>query len=124
MLIMNLKKLMFGDNPIINNFSGYEESVNKICRDDLVYHLKNILPQEIAVISCGGCDIEDFRPVTGYRVYSAGRPYDPLGNDGYPSMCGKDEASLELCSDNTLFEACKRTQGVSSPEECQKKCCG
>lgn len=71
----NIKKLMFGDNPITNNFSGYEESVNKINRDDLEDYLKNTFPQDLVVVSCGGCDISDLM-----AVFSPILPYKPLIN--------------------------------------------
>ena len=69
----NIKKLMFGDNPITNNFSGYEESVNKINKNDLEDYLKNIFPQDLVVVSCGGCDVNDL-----VAVFSPILPYKPL----------------------------------------------
>ncbi len=70
-----------------------------------------------------GCNLDDFKAETGLKI-----PYfDPFDNDkrsgpGGASVCltGIDDT----CNDNTLFEACKRTQGVTVAEECRKKCCG
>ena len=66
---------MFGDNPITSNLSGCEESINKIGKEDLVNYLKNIFPQDLVVISCGGCKVSDL-----VSIFSTILPYKPLTN--------------------------------------------
>lgn len=55
----NIKKLMYGDNQLAFNISGTEESVMTINKEDLLAHLKNTFPQDMTVVSCGDCDIEE-----------------------------------------------------------------
>ncbi|EKE00193.1 MAG: peptidase M16 protein [uncultured bacterium] len=55
----NMKKLMYGDNCLAYNISGTEESIETINKDDLLSHLKNVFFQDMTVVSCGSCDVED-----------------------------------------------------------------
>ncbi len=55
----NIKKLMYGDNQLSSNISGTEESIMAITREDIITHLKNTFPQDMTVVSCGDCDIEE-----------------------------------------------------------------
>lgn len=55
----NTKKLIYGDNQLALNISGTEESVMTITRVDLMTHLKKTFPQNMTVISCGDCDIQE-----------------------------------------------------------------
>jgi zinc protease len=55
----NIKKLIYGDNQLATNISGTEESVMTITKDDLVAHLKDTFQQDMTVVSCGDCEIEE-----------------------------------------------------------------
>lgn len=55
----NIKLLMYGNNPLSSNGLGSEESIMSINRQYLAAHLENILPNDMTVVSCGDCDIED-----------------------------------------------------------------
>jgi len=63
----NIKTLMYGNNSLAFNISGTEESVEAITREDLLSHLNSTFFQDMTVVSCGSCDVEDiyslFEPI-------------------------------------------------------------
>ena len=69
------------------------------------------------------CNAADFRAGDdGLKIAN----YDPYGNDERPSgssVCLTDPKDSS-CSDNTLYEACRRAQNIVSDVECRNKCCG
>ncbi|MBI2414465.1 insulinase family protein [candidate division WWE3 bacterium] len=58
-LTTNIRNLLFGNNQISHNITGSEDSLQRITRDDLIYFFKEIFPQDVTVVSAGGCDIQN-----------------------------------------------------------------
>ncbi|OGC60561.1 hypothetical protein A3K34_01920 [candidate division WWE3 bacterium RIFOXYC1_FULL_40_10] len=70
----NMEKLIYGDSSLAYNISGTEEALETICREDITTRLKDIFFQDVTVISCGSCDIEDintlFEPILNNKEQS------------------------------------------------------
>jgi predicted Zn-dependent peptidase len=61
---------MYGNNSLTNIIGGTEESINNISKEDITIYLKNTFPQDMTVVSCGGCDIKDI-----YGLFNQVLPY-------------------------------------------------
>ncbi len=72
------------------------------------------------------CNITDFESGSATSGLYIAR-YDPLKNDpktnGF-TLCNQEKLGEAGCSDDTLFMACSRTQGLNEAVACRKKCCG
>ncbi|NMB91641.1 insulinase family protein [candidate division WWE3 bacterium] len=59
LLANGIRSLIYGDNPLARNVSGYKKSVESISKRDIDKHLKEVTPNNTTIISCGDCDIEE-----------------------------------------------------------------
>ena len=80
--------------------------------------------QGCATAQSRGCNSADFESATGLKIPR----YDPQRNDekvqGASKCLQPGQQDSDFCKDNTLYEACRRTQNGANAEECKTKCCG